>query len=260
VAHPQVAAFARLANGGAKPTRAIAGQKTLFTRTIHDMAYDPVRDEILVPQFFAFSILTFRGDANGNVPPVRKIFGPRTQLKNSQAVAVDWIHGEIFVPQGDRVLVFPRDADGDVAPIRILGSEESPVDAGRLTVDPIHDLLIGSAGDGLKIFARTAQGNDKPLRVITNAAAKEVGLLTTNPESGMIFGAVRPGGRYEKEDYVGVWSVFDNGDVPPRFTIGGPGGLLSDTRGVAVDVKNKSVIVSDKTVNGVLTFSVPEAF
>jgi hypothetical protein len=260
VAHPQVAAFARLANGGAKPTRAIAGQKTLFTRTIHDMAYDPVRDEILVPQFFAFSILTFRGDANGNVPPVRKIFGPRTQLKNSQAVAVDWIHGEIFVPQDERVLVFPRDADGDVAPIRILGSEESPVDAGRLTVDPIHDLLIGSAGDGLKIFARTAQGNDKPLRIITNAAAKEVGLLTTNPESGMIFGAVRPGGRYEKEDYVGVWSVFDNGDVPPRFTIGGPGGLLSDTRGVAVDVKNKSVIVSDKTVNGVLTFSVPEAF
>ena len=76
MAHPQVAAFARLANGGAKATRAIAGQNTLFTRTIHDMAYDPVRDEILVPQFFAFAILTFRGDANGNVPPIRKIFGP----------------------------------------------------------------------------------------------------------------------------------------------------------------------------------------
>jgi hypothetical protein len=136
VAHPQVAAFARLANGGARATRAIAGQNTLFTRTIHDMAYDPVRDEIIVPQFFAFAILTFRGDANGNVPPLRKIFGPNTQLKNTQALAIDPIHGEIFVPQGDRVLVFPREADGDVAPIRILGSAESPVDGGRLTVDP----------------------------------------------------------------------------------------------------------------------------
>lgn len=224
------------------------------------MAYDPVRDEWLVPQFFAFAILTFRGDSNGNVPPVRKIFGPSTQLKNPQALALDWIHGEIFVPQGDRVLVFPRDANGDTAPIRILGSEESPVDAGRLTVDPIHDLLIGSAGDGLKIYRRSASGNEKPLRVITHESAKEVGLLTTNPESGMIFGAVRPGGRYEKEDFVGVWSVFDNGNVPPRWTIGGPGGLLSDTRGVAVDPKNKFVIVSDKTVNGILSFHVPEAF
>jgi hypothetical protein len=106
----------------------------------------------------------------------------------------------------------------------------------------------------------TAQGDEKPLRIITDASAKEVGLMTTNPESGMIFAAVRPGGRYEKEDFVGVWSVYDNGNVPPRFTIGGPGGLLSDTRGVAVDPKNKVVIISDKTVNGVLSFSVPEAF
>ena len=232
----------------------------MITRTIHDMAYDPVRDEILIPQFFAFAILTYRGDATGNVPPIRKIMGPSTQLKNPQALALDWIHGEIFVPQGDRVLVFSRDTNGDSAPIRILGSEESPVDAGRLTIDPIHNLLIGSSGDGLRIYSRTAKGNDKPLRIITNQAAKDVGLLTSHPESGMIFGAVRPGGRYEKEDFVGIWSIYDNGDVPPRWTVGGPGGMLSDTRGVAVDAKNKSVIVSDKTVNGVLTYHVPEAF
>jgi hypothetical protein len=181
-------------------------------------------------------------------------------LKNPQALALDWIRGEIFVPQGDTVLVFSRDTNGDSKPIRILGSEASPVDAGRLTVDPVHGFLIGSTGQGLKIYRVTAEGDEKPLRIITNEAAQEVGLLTTNPQSGMIFGAVRPGGRYEKEDYVGVWSVYDNGDVPPRFTIGGPGGLLSDTRGVAVDPKNKVVIVSDKTVNGVLSFHVPEAF
>ena len=80
MAHPQVAAFARLANGGAKPTRAIAGQNTQFTRTIHDMAYDPVKDEILIPQFFAFAILTFDGGANGNVPPKRIIMGDKTQI------------------------------------------------------------------------------------------------------------------------------------------------------------------------------------
>ncbi|HWP84797.1 MAG TPA: hypothetical protein VNN17_06380, partial [Terriglobia bacterium] len=82
-----------------KPSRAIAGQKTQFARTMHDMAYDPVRDEIVVPQYFAFGILTFRGDADGNVAPIRRILGPSTQLLSPEALALDYVNGEIFVPQ-----------------------------------------------------------------------------------------------------------------------------------------------------------------
>jgi hypothetical protein len=301
VAHPQVAAFARLANGGAKPTRAIAGQNTLFTRTIHDMAYDNVHDEILVPSFYAFAILTFRGDANGNVAPVRKIYGPHTRIKNPQAVSVDGVHGEIFVPQGNQVLVFPREADGDVAPIRVLEGPDTGLGAGRVTIDPVHNLMItanasgdgggGDEGDGgagaaprggaarggrprriaaIRIFDRMANGNTKPLRVITGEASKDAWLMTMYPEKGIIFAVVRPGntgglegdisGRYLLDDYVGVWSVFDDGDVPPRLTIGGPGQLLKDARGIAVDPKSKDVMVSDKTWNAVFRFHVPEAF
>jgi hypothetical protein len=267
VGHPQIAAFARLANGGAKAVRAIAGQNTLFTRTIHDMAYDKVRDEILVPGFYNFAILTFRGDANGDVSPVRMVFGPSTQLKNPQALALDDVNGEIFVPQ-DRglILVFPRDTNGDAKPIRIL---ETPRPS-RLTIDPVHNLMIVAGQGGLRIYDRMATGNTKPLRFINNQAADEVGLLTVNPANGMIFAAVRISGlgggeedlsgRTALLDYVGVWSVFDDGDVPPRLTIGGPNLLLKDARGIAIDTKNKDVIVSDKTLNAVLRFHVPEAF
>ena len=268
MAHPQIAAFARLANGGAKATRAIAGQNTLFTRTIHDMAYDPVRDEIVVPGFFNFAILTFRGDANGDAPPVRKIFGPSTQLKNPSVLALDPVHGEIFVPQGNRMLVFPRDADGDVAPIRILGGPDTGLGASHATVDPVNDLLIVEGGNGIRIFNRTASGNTKPLRVITGPGAGDAWEMTTYPPKGLIFVVVRPGstseydlsGRHDLEDYVGVWSIHDNGNVPPLLTIGGPNSLLKDARGIAVDPKNKNVYVSDKTLNAVLTFNVPEAF
>ena len=289
MAHPQVAAFARLANGGAKPTRAIAGQNTMFTRTIHDMAYDNVHDEIIVPSFYAFAILTFRGDANGNVAPVRKIWGPHTRLKNPQAVAVDGVHGEIFVPQGNQVLVFPREADGDVAPIRVVEGPDTGLGAGRVTIDPVHNLLItanaqGEAAEGgggggrgggrrvaaIRIFDRLANGNAKPLRVITGEATKDAWLMTMYPEKGVIFAVVRPGntgglegdisGRYLLDDYVGVWSVFDDGNVPPRFTIGGPALLLKDARGIAVDPESKDVMVSDKTLNAVFRFHVPEAF
>ena len=46
----------------------------------------------------------------------------------------------------------------------------------------------------------------------------------------------------------------------PRLTIGGPNLILKDARGIALDVKNQNVMVSDKTLNAVLTFHVPEAF
>ena len=282
--HPQIAAFARLANGGAKPVRAIAGQNTAFTRTIHDMAYDAVHDEILVPSFYAFAILTFRGDANGNVAPVRKVFGPHTKLLNPQAVAVDGVHGEIYVPQGNQVLVFPRETNGDATPIRVVEGPDTGLGGGRVTIDPIHNFMItanatgGEGGQnrsghpaGIRIFDRLANGNTKPLRTITGFGAKDAWLMTTYPEKGLIFAVVRPGntggelgddigGRFALEDFVGVWSVYDDGDAPPRLTIGGPNLLLKDARGIAIDPKNKDVIVSDKTLNAVFRFHVPEAF
>jgi hypothetical protein len=268
VGHPQIAAFARLANGGAKPVRAIAGQHTLFNRTIHDMAYDPVTDEILVPANHGWAILTFRGDANGDAAPVRKIVGPTTRIVSPQAVAIDAVHGEIFVPQGRSVLVFPRNANGDVAPIRVLEGSDTGFSAGieRVTVDPVHNLMMVSGGGGIRIFDRTASGNTRPLRFIK--VAGDVRLMTTYPSNGMFFAVVRIGensgenieGRFDLNDYVGVWSVFDDGDAPPRLTVGGPNLALKDARGIALDVKNKNVMVSDKTLNAVLTFHVPEAF
>jgi hypothetical protein len=60
--------------------------------------------------------------------------------------------------------------------------------------------------------------------------------------------------------FVGIWSVFDDGDVAPRWRVGGPSGALRNPRGVAVDAKNKTLIVSDKYLNGLLTFSLPEMF
>lgn len=233
------------------------------------MAYDPVKDEILVPQFYSFSILTFGGDATGDVPPRRAIFGPHTQMKNPQALGIDYLHGEIFVPQEDSVLVFPRDANGDVAPIRVLKGPDTGLRPQRLTLDPVHDLLIVSGNKGIRIFDRKANGNTKPLRTITGGPAAGTVIMTTYPPKGMLVAAVHDegsgegedlSGRFAAQDYIGVWSVFDDGPAPPRFMVGGPNNVYKDIRGVAVDGKNQNLIASDKTLNAVLTFHVPEAF
>jgi hypothetical protein len=263
VGHPQIAAFARAANGGAQPTREIAGQNTLFTRTMHDMAYNHIRDEIVVPQFFAFAILTFAGDANGNVAPKRKIFGPRTRLDNPHAVSVDPVNGEYYVPgraDDHSVLVFPAEADGDVPPTRILELDDEPQ---RVGIDYVHNIVAISGGPGLILYDRTASGKARPRRVITipkSMGDRSTGLMAVHSEKGLIFVRVSGGGRHDAQDFVGVWSVFDDGEVPPRWTIGGPNGPLKDTRGVALDIRNKNVIVTDKTLNAILTFHVPEAF
>ena len=57
--------------------------------------------------------------------------------------------------------------------------------------------------------------------------------------------------------FIGVWSIDDNGDVPPRYTIGPD--TFMEFRNFAVNGKNKPVMMSDKTQNSIFTFSFPEA-
>lgn len=64
----------------------------------------------------------------------------------------------------------------------------------------------------------------------------------------------------EADSFVGVWSINHNGDVPPKWTIGGPKGPLWRVKGVALDPKHKSLIVSDMGHNAVMTFYFPEMF
>ena len=61
-------------------------------------------------------------------------------------------------------------------------------------------------------------------------------------------------------NFVGVWSIHDSGDVPPRWTIGGPNAVLRQIRGITLDPEHQSVIVSDKYLNAILTFHFPEIF
>jgi len=234
----------------------------MLGRTMHAIAYDALHDEILVPHNFAQAILTFAGGATGETPPKRVIRGPKTQLIAHDRLAVDPVHDEIYVPDGDKVLVFPREGNGDVAPTRILtGPDTRIADANAVAIDPMRNLLVVTstpsgqrAGErrvnDLIVFERTASGNAKPKRVITGVR----GIPTiVSPQRGLILVVT-------DDAYVGVWRIDDEGEVPPRYTIGGPNGVLRHPRGVTIDPKNKAVIVSDKDLNAVLTFQVPEIF
>ena len=287
MSHPQIAAFARLAEGGTPPNRKIEGQKTLLGRTMHALAYDEIHDEIVAPQPYAQAILTFRGGANGEEAPLRVIQGPLTQLGYGRGdvpdqLAIDPVNNEIYVPTGDKILVFPRLANGNVAPIRVLKGPDTMIRASKVAVDAVHNLLlvsgtpVGTTSGGVMIFSRTAEGNTKPLGVIQGPKTnfRGNGRIYVYPPRGMIIVAgqvegaklagleTAVGGAEMANDrgFVGAWSIHDRGDVPPRWMIGGPKGMLLQIRGVALDAKNKTVMISDKRLNAVVTYSFPEIF
>ena len=268
MAHPQIAAFARLADKNAKPVRKIEGQQTLLGRTMHGLTYDEIHDEFTVPQQFAQAILTFAGGVDGETPPLRVIQGSNTRLEAPDRVAVDAVNNEIFVPEGDKILVFDRMGSGNVAPKRVL---EGP-DVGRgldaVAIDPVNNLLIVGPGAGDRergthflVFDRTASGNMKPKMTIRGPRALG-GPFAVYPPRKLIFATNRPVDEALAGDdsYLGVWSYDKTTEGPPLWTIGGPKGIFQMPREIALDVKNRSIIASDKRLNSVLTFHVPEVF
>lgn len=274
MAHAQIAVFARLAKENAQPTRLIYGQKTLLSRTMHDIRYDSVNDEILVTNPFALAILVFRGAADGQEAPIRVIQGPDTELHQGlpDRLDVDPVHNEIFVPSGDRILVYPRTGRGNVAPIRtIKGANTQLRSVQSLAVDPVNNLIIAGTngpwregGGALIIFNRTDNGNVKPKAIIHGPKTEiyRINQIQVYSPKGWIV-ATSPGVIRDLEPknvFVGVWHIGDNGDVPPRWKIGGPKSTLKKPRGVAVNAKHKELMIADMRLNSVLTYYFPELF
>ncbi len=267
MAHAQIAAFPSLAEENTIPNRMIAGQKTSLSRTMHDIRYDHINDEFIVNNPFAYAVLVFRGGADGEEPPIRVIQGPKTLIGSSSRLEVDPLNDEILVPERVGVLVFDREAEGDVAPKRIL---QNAGRGGGIVVDPVHELLIvGGGGNNLnpasiRIFNRTAEGDAQPLRTIggPNSGIVRALQLQVHPPTGWI-AVPQPGesGTYEPGGtFVGFWHITDDGDIPPRWKLAGPRSTIIKPRGVALIPHRKEVLVADMSLNAVLVYSFPEIF
>src|SRR5258707_8232040 len=144
-----------MANGNMAPKRVITGQGSKLGRTIHGLAYDPVHDEIVVPNALADAILIFRGSANGDEPPIRVIQGPCTKLVTPHSVSLDLEHGEILVASltGKRINVFRWDANGDVAPVRMItGSQTELGHLVGIAVDAKRNLMAVADSEDNLVF------------------------------------------------------------------------------------------------------------
>jgi hypothetical protein len=234
---------------------------------MHDVAYDAIHDEIVVTGALTQAILTFRGGANGQEPPLRVIQGSKTQILGVGAldkVTVDPDNNEILLGiAGHKVLVFPREANGDVAPIRVLGGPDTQIrfseqrDGGGNTppirVDPIRNLLIVPSGGSFLVFDRTASGNAKPRAVIRG------------PRTGHQFQIYPPKGLIitHRSGAIEGWNIEATGDAAPLWRIPTEKFLEPGREagtGLVLDPLHKEIIVSTGAGNTIMTFHVPEIF
>jgi len=272
VAQPRISAFAALADRNAVPTRIIEGQNTHLNRTVHAIAYDELHDEIVVQSNIGQAILTFRGGANGEEAPIRIIQGPKTLLRDPQIIFIDSVNDEIYalnMGTDDTLLVYDRTAQGDVAPKRVLKSPGAVAGVGA--VDPVSNLLfLSGRANGVLVYSRTASGTALPLRTLGGgpvSGLRGASRIVVYPPTHKVVVTMTSGGGQGVRDesgepsalaYVAVFDQDDSGDVAPLWTVAK--GYLYLPRGLTLDPKRKTVIVSDKFKNSVMTFSLPEMY
>jgi hypothetical protein len=253
---------------------------------MHGIFYDAIHDEIVVPVALGGAILTLPGDAAGDAPPKRVLQGPKTGISQPDTLYVDLAHDELIVESGDdAVLVFPRTAQGNVAPSRRIGGPNSGVgNIYGLASDSKRDCIIVAnrvegvgrhSDDAILVFNRTDNGDPKPR---TKIAGPHTGIIKirqvfVDEERGLIYATIK--NNFEaynyndprpspwdpnKTGFIGVWSIDDNGDVPPRAVIKGPATGLVWPAGVAFNPKNQEIYAIDSVSNALFMFKMPEFF
>jgi hypothetical protein len=240
------------ASGAEAPIRVIQG---LHTQLVHPHAVnvDSANGEILVGDTAGRQVLVFSLKANGDTPPIRVIKGPQTGLGYVVGVAADPIHDLLVVSSGPSgsssdpssiyrgVLIFKRTDNGDVPPQAAITGPNTGIIEGswQLQVDP---------KDG-KIFVAVSNALNYRPRYVLGKLRDSAGRSPIQSPWGS-----------QRLGFVGVWNISDDGDVPPRRMIKGPVSGLVHPAGVALNLLNNEIIVTDSVRNGALVFSGPEFF
>jgi hypothetical protein len=168
---PEIEVFAAGASGTVSPIRVIAGSRTGLTATgrsaivVDNDGYQYVANSA---KQAPTNIVIFAPTVKGNVKPVREIGGSLTQLTDARNLALG-ADGNIYVANamsnGDySVVIFPRSANGNVAPIRVLNSGHY---GPGIALGAGGEIYVGTSQQNVKngfaIYAKGASGNDKPI-------------------------------------------------------------------------------------------------
>jgi 6-phosphogluconolactonase (cycloisomerase 2 family) len=244
-------------NDISQPKRTVRGDKTLIEFN-NGLYVDPNGDIFSVESDTGDKMVRFPREASGDVPPKAVLHTPHRVYN----LAADESKQELFatIEFPPQVVVYRKNAAGEEKPLRAIEGDDTKLDAPHgIAVDEKDHLLFVNtwghhsnfrvAGTGkwlppaIEVYALYASGDAKPLRIITGDKTRLdwPAAMKFNPDNGDLYVANDIG----QSILVFANAPKANGDVAPARAIHGPSTRLRNPTGVALDLKNKEVWVSN---------------
>jgi hypothetical protein len=175
-----VLVFAGGASGNVAPERILKTPHRNFASGIDDE-----KGELYVTIQYPPKVVIYKKDASGNDQPVRVLEGPHTYLHDTHGLVLDlrrklmfvgtWGNssdpnvagsGKFYPPS---INVYPLDAGGDTAPLRIIQGDKTLLDwPGGMALDPDtgNIWVANDVGGNVLVFKGTDEGNVAPTQNI----------------------------------------------------------------------------------------------
>jgi 6-phosphogluconolactonase (cycloisomerase 2 family) len=148
-------------------------------------AVDEEKSEVFITIQYPPKVVVYHKQASGDDKPIRILEGPRTGLADAHGLAIDVKTRLMFVGnwtavsdyksagtgtfQQPSIRVFPLDANGDVAPLRVIQGPKTRLNwAAAMAIDPGAGMLYvaNDVGHEILVFRETDNGDVAPTRTL----------------------------------------------------------------------------------------------
>ncbi|HMD34881.1 MAG TPA: hypothetical protein VKH42_07930 [Vicinamibacterales bacterium] len=159
---------ATIAGGDIQPARVVADPYP----TLHSVVVDSERNRVFMSDPNRHALWSYdrlaASKGREQIEPLTGVRGPATGMMFIAAITLDRDEQEIYTVDndiGDRMMVFPYDAAGNVKPKRVL---DVPHQAWGLSISPERNELAVSVESSrqIVIYRKGAEGREQPLRTV----------------------------------------------------------------------------------------------
>ncbi len=249
------------------PVRAIRDTYPTYSAVAVDLNSNEVylQDENLFG-YKVFDRLTNTPPGAGFSEPKRIVGGINTKLEFNCALYVDPTSGDVYSVSNDTMdtlVVFPREAQGNVAPKREL---HTPHGTYGIAVDEQAQemLLTVQHSNAVVVYPKSASGEDQPIRRLAGdrTELEDPHGIAVDTKNGWMFvsnhGNVKNAhpprvGRFEPPS-ITVYPLQASGDTPPIRIIEGPRTQLNWPSHLFVDPEHGEFYVANDVGDSVLVF------
>ncbi len=227
-----------------EPKRTIGGLKTKIEFQC-GLYIDPSTGDIYaVNNDTVDTLVIFSRQARGDVVPTRELHTPHGTF----GIAVDESTKELFltVQHDSAVVVFPKEAQGEDPPIRLLqGDNTRLADPHGMALDPKNGLIyVANHGSVHQVRPPDQASGERPGR-----RQRE-----RKPFWPLMRADAVPGSGRMVPPSINVYAKDASGDAPPLRVIEGPKTQLNWPTGVAVDPEHNELFVANDGGSSILVF------